>query len=116
MFILIIREAEAAATELLSRGCQNVLITLGSQGAIFVNAQTKQFHHISSPKVNCIDSTGAGDAFIGALAYLLAQKHLSIEKCIEISCIVAADSVTRPGTQISFPGPGIINKCLVCRN
>lgn len=66
--------------------------------------------------MNCIDSTGAGDAFIGALAYLLAnRKDLSVEKCIEMSCIVAADSVTRPGTQISFPGPEILNKCVACK-
>lgn len=59
--------------------------------------------------MNCVDSTGAGDAFIGALAYLLANRSdLPIEKCIERSCFIAADSVTRPGTQISFPGPTIL--------
>lgn len=58
-----------------------------------------------------MDSTGAGDAFIGALAYLLAnRKDLDITEQILWSCIVAADSVTRLGTQISFPGPKILNK------
>lgn len=103
------RQAETAANKLLSQGCQNVLITLGSQGAVFLSGQKKEMVHIPTPKVTCVDSTGAGDAFIGALAYLLANmKELSMEKCIEISCIVAADSVTRPGTQISFPGPEVL--------
>lgn len=80
-----------------------------------MNGETGKYYEISSPVVECIDSTGAGDAFIGALAHLLAnRKDLSIEDCIEISCVVAADSVTRPGTQISFPGPDILNKCNKC--
>lgn len=82
-----------------------------------MNGVTGKHHEIRSPAVTCIDSTGAGDAFIGALAYLVAnRKDLSIEDCIEISCVVAADSVTRPGTQISFPGPDILNKCKKCIN
>lgn len=108
------REAEVAAQKLLARGCQNVLITLGSLGALYLNGQTKKFHHSSIPTVNCVDSTGAGDSFIGALAYLLANSiEPTVEKCIDLSCFVAADSVTRLGTQISFPGPQILDKCPV---
>lgn len=111
--MLYFRQAETAAKELISRGCKNVLITLGSQGAVILSKNSMNFHHIPTPEVKCIDSTGAGDAFIGALAYLLAnKKDLSLEKCIEIACIIAANSVTRPGTQISFPGPEILNSCL----
>ncbi|KAG5887192.1 hypothetical protein JTB14_016678 [Gonioctena quinquepunctata] len=103
------KEAETAALKLLEKGCNSVLITLGSQGAIFVDSKDKQFSHITSPSVECVDSTGAGDAFIGALAYLLAnEEKLNIQQAIEKACIAAADSVTRPGTQISFPGPSIL--------
>ncbi|XP_018564890.1 ribokinase-like isoform X2 [Anoplophora glabripennis] len=104
-------EAEAAATKLLFLGCKSVIITLGPLGAIYVNNEDKQFIHIGSPLVKSVDSTGAGDAFIGALAYLLAnEKEHGIQKSIQLACIVAADTVTRPGTQTSFPGPEIL-KC-----
>lgn len=106
---LCFSEAETAAVKLLSLGCNSVIITLGALGAVYVNKEDREFIHINSPSVNCVDSTGAGDAFIGALAYLLAnKKQLGIQKSIEVACLVAADSVTRPGTQISFPGPEIL--------
>lgn len=100
--------------KLLSLGCNSAIITLGASGAIYVNNEYKQLIHISSPSVNSVDSTGAGDAFIGALAFLLAnKKELGIQRSIEVACMVAADSVTRHGTQISFPGPEIL-KCIEC--
>ncbi|XP_074026978.1 ribokinase isoform X2 [Leptinotarsa decemlineata] len=103
------KDAETAALKLLSRGCNSVLITLGAQGAIYVDSKNKHFHHISCPEVKCVDSTGAGDAFIGALAYLLAyEKNINIQQAIQKACIIASDSVTRSGTQISFPGPSIL--------
>ncbi|KAJ8946165.1 hypothetical protein NQ318_004418 [Aromia moschata] len=101
------RDAERAAFELLSKGCNSVLITLGAQGALYVSKREKKCYHFNSPSVKCIDSTGAGDAFIGALAYLLANKK-DLLKSIEMSCIIAADSVTRQGTQISFPDSDIL--------
>lgn len=101
-------DAEKAATDLLNRGCNSVLITLGADGAIFVSKEEHRFVQFSSPKVKCVDSTGAGDAFIGALAYLLSQgTKATVEECIREACKAAADSVTRPGTQISFPGPEV---------
>lgn len=63
--------------------------------------------------MKCLDSTGAGDAFIGALAYLMAnRKDLDIKEQILKSCIIASDAVTRLGTQISFPGPEIFNRIM----
>ncbi|CAH1116122.1 unnamed protein product [Phaedon cochleariae] len=101
-------EAEKAALELLKKGCNSVLITLGAQGALYINNTDKQFHYAPSPTVRCVDSTGAGDAFIGALAYLLATRtDLAVPKAVELACIAAADSVTRRGTQISFSGPSV---------
>ncbi|KAJ8924869.1 hypothetical protein NQ315_001024 [Exocentrus adspersus] len=104
-------EAETAAIKLLSMGCKSVIITLGAAGALYVSNEDKQFVHVCSPSVKCVDSTGAGDAFIGALAYLLAnRKDLGIERALLYACMIAADSVTRPGTQISFPGPEILKQ------
>jgi len=100
-------EAESAAVDLISKGCNSVLITLGDQGAFYLDQHEK--FYVASPKVKCVDSTGAGDSFIGALAYLLAnRKDISMKEAIEKACIVAADSVTRLGTQISFPNGKIL--------
>ncbi|KAF7265860.1 hypothetical protein GWI33_020930 [Rhynchophorus ferrugineus] len=104
-----ISDAELAAKKLIAKGCKSVLITLGEQGALYLTEDSnKPALRVVSPKVNSIDTTGAGDAFLGGLAYFLAVKGYTIEKAIEAACIVAADSVTKFGTQISFPGPEIL--------
>lgn len=101
-----------AAKQLISKGCQSVLITLGPEGAIYLtNDPNKPLFKASSPKVQSVDTTGAGDEFIGAFAYFLSNfKESTVENCIQAACIVAADSVTRLGTQISFSGPEILEK------
>ncbi|XP_056643211.1 ribokinase-like [Diorhabda sublineata] len=100
-------EAQNAASALIKKGCNSVIITLGSRGAIY--ADNKEKFHICSPTVKSVDTTGAGDAFIGALAFLLAtETNISMRRAVEKACLAASDSVTRPGTQISFPGPSIL--------
>ncbi|CAH0563562.1 unnamed protein product [Brassicogethes aeneus] len=104
-----VSEAETAARHLIGKGCNSVLITLGPQGAIYLNKDDHKLLHVSSPKVQSVDTTGAGDAFIGALAFVLAnQKGVTMEMAMKIACHVAADSVTRAGTQISFPNAKIL--------
>nr|CAI5836472.1 unnamed protein product [Callosobruchus analis] len=96
-------DARKAGLELLNKGCNNVIITLGRHGALYLN-KTGKITHVPSPAVTAVDSTGAGDAFIGALAYLLAnKKELATEMCVGLACVAAADSVTKRGTQTSFP-------------
>ncbi|KAL3272521.1 hypothetical protein HHI36_013997 [Cryptolaemus montrouzieri] len=104
-------EAETAASKLISLGCRSVLITLGQDGAVYAEKRTGNIFYVETPKVESVDSTGAGDAFIGALAYLLVRrKELPIEEMVQNACIVAADSVTRKGTQPSFPDEQILEK------
>ena len=87
------------------------MLTLGAQGTLYVDKT--ECLYLSCPSVRCVDSTGAGDAFIGAFAFLLATKpDLPMAKVLESACIIASDSVTRSGTQISFPGKEILDKCL----
>lgn len=86
-----------------------MIITFGAQGAIYASKAHSNPVHIKTPVVKCVDSTGAGDAFIGALAYLISnRKDMTVTEQIEKSCVVAADSVTRCGTQLSFPGPEVL--------
>ena len=93
-------EAEAAARKLLSRGTKTVILTLGERGALLVDEDTVE--NIRAVKVNAVDPTGAGDAFVGSLAVYLGE-GLVLRDAIRRANAVAALSVTRIGTQVSFP-------------
>ncbi|XP_002740450.1 ribokinase-like [Saccoglossus kowalevskii] len=99
-----ITEAEKAALALLDKGCSKVVITLGTQGSVVVTSETRKAIHIPTNKVKAIDTTGAGDAFIGSLAYYLAHyPALPLEECIKRASHIASVSVCGAGTQTSFP-------------
>jgi ribokinase len=89
-----------ASRILLDRGVRNVIVTMGPIGSIWVTENKV----IKSPalKVHAVDTTGAGDAFNGALAFSLA-KGINPEKSIEFANKVASISVTRKGAQSSMP-------------
>ena len=93
-------DAEVAARALLARGAGTVILTLGERGALVVSADTVQ--HMPAVRVQAVDPTGAGDAFVGSLAVYLGQ-GLSLEAAVGRANAVAALSVTRIGTQVSFP-------------
>ena len=100
MPVATIEQAEAAARRLLDGGAGNVILTLGERGTLLVNKDTTE--SISAIEVNAIDPTGAGDAFIGSFATFLGE-GCSMREAIRRANIVAALSVTRIGTQVSFP-------------
>lgn len=86
----------------LARECKSrFAVTLGEAGAAFTTLDGK-VHRVSAPKVKAIDTTGAGDALVGAFAVGLAL-GLSDEGAMQLGCICASDSVTRLGTQSSYP-------------
>ncbi|KAK8391337.1 hypothetical protein O3P69_017147 [Scylla paramamosain] len=96
------KDAEQAAESLLKRGCKSVIITLGGDGAVYSTAEGHT--HIAAETVTPVDTTGAGDAFVGALAYYLAyHSHLAMAEMLQRSCQVATASVLAPGTQTSYP-------------
>ncbi|KAK2704623.1 ribokinase-like isoform X1 [Artemia franciscana] len=98
-----IESADRSAQILQERGCKVVLITLGSRGA-YLKDEANNGILIAAPPVKAVDTTGAGDSFIGALAYYMAYyPKLPLQTMVERSCQVAAFSVQKPGTQISFP-------------
>jgi ribokinase len=81
-------------------GC-GIVVTLGPRGARAVTSGG-QFISVSPPPTVAVDTTGAGDAFIGAFAYALASR-CGPEEAIRLGCACATDSVGRAGTQKSFP-------------
>jgi len=80
---------------------KNSVITLGSQGAVYISADG-QLTKVSAPKVTAIDTTGAGDAFVGAFAYSLASGSDPVS-ALTLGIKVASFSVTRKGAQSSYP-------------
>ena len=78
-------------------------VTLGDQGAAFTTLDGR-VERVSAPKVTAIDTTGAGDAFVGAFSVGLAL-GMDERRAIALGCACASDSVTRLGTQSSYPTP-----------
>ena len=77
----------------------NLIVTLGEKGAAYVENGTVK--KINAPKVSAIDTTGAGDAFVGAFSYAIAS-GFTTEDSIKLGIERASDSVTKPGTQSSY--------------
>jgi ribokinase len=92
--------AEAAARRLLARGAGKIIVTLGDRGALLVDGATAEY--IPAVPVTAVDPSGAGDALIGSLAVFLAEE-VPMPEALRRANAVAALSVTRPGTQESFP-------------
>ena len=105
--VATLAEAEVAARQLLSRGPTTVILTLGERGALLVDKD--HLENIPALKVDAVDPTGAGDAFIGSLATFWGEGH-SLHDAIRLANAVAAQSVTKIGTQISFPKRADANK------
>lgn len=92
--------AELAAGKLLAAGAAKVIITLGVLGSLF--ADGRKFQHFPAPKVQAVDTTAAGDTFVGGFAAALAQGQ-SESEAIRFGQTAAALSVTRAGAQPSIP-------------
>uniref|UniRef100_A0A671EWQ6 Ribokinase n=1 Tax=Rhinolophus ferrumequinum TaxID=59479 RepID=A0A671EWQ6_RHIFE len=97
-------DAGTAALVLLERGCQVVIITLGAEGCVMLSKTEPVPKFIPTEKVKAVDTTGAGDSFVGALAFYLAYyPNLSLEEMLKRSNFIAAVSVQTAGTQSSYP-------------
>jgi ribokinase len=95
-----ISSAENASKLLLKRGAQRIIVTLGANGALIVTNETTK--HIPSFQVNVVDTTAAGDAFIGGFACALLQNK-SLEEAVRYGCACGALATTRFGAQPSLP-------------
>ncbi len=94
--------ALSAAPELLSLGPRSVVVTVGDDGAVFSGGESAQ--HLTAPKVEVVDTTGAGDAFVGALAARLAD-NAPLEDAVAYAVRAGAAAVTKEGAQGALPTP-----------
>ena len=92
-------EIGAAAHSLVAKGMEAVIVTLGGRGALLATAAG--LRRIAPVKVTPVDTTGAGDAFVGGFARYFAA-GLGLEGALVKAARYAADSVTRRGTQKSY--------------
>ena len=99
-------EIENAAKSL---DIETVIVTLGSKGALLVSDNDTEL--ISSPVVDSVDTTGAGDAFCGSLAESLSR-GMSFLESVEQSVVVGALSTTKHGAQISMPSRSEVDSFL----
>jgi ribokinase len=93
-------EISAAAQSLVKRGVETIIVTLGARGSLLATQAGSQ--RIAPVKVQAVDSTGAGDAFIGSFARYLAG-GLALEPALTEATRYSAFSVTRHGAQKSYP-------------
>jgi ribokinase len=100
-----------AANKLLSQGVKNLIITMGNRGAAYFNRDPKDNLKIPAFQVETVDTTAAGDCFVGAIAVGLCEGK-SILSSAEFASAAAAISVTRFGAQPSLPGRGEVSDFL----
>ena len=89
---------------LAAQGVRSVVLTLGSRGALVLENADAPLREIPAARVKAVDTTGAGDAFIGALAAEIVT-GASLADAARFASRVAAYSVTSTGAQPSYPHP-----------
>ena len=98
-----------AARSLIEKGLNNIIVTLGEKGALWMTRE--QEVHVPALKVSAVDTSGAGDAFIGCFAHYYVQEGDG-EAAMRKAALFAAFSVTGKGTQSSYPSIEQFNEFL----
>ena len=106
-----VSSVEKAAKVLIERGAQTVIVTLGANGALIVTGT--QVIHVDTYKVDVVDTTAAGDAFIGGFAAKLLESDsilsnaqeqaLALQNAVRYGCACGALATTKFGAQPSLP-------------
>ena len=98
--VVNVASAESAARALCDAGARNVIVTLGERGSLTVGGG--ETFHTPAPEVKVIDTTAAGDAFVGGLVVGLARGD-ALPVAVRFATCVGALAVTRFGAQTSLP-------------
>ncbi|WP_203249095.1 ribokinase [Sporosarcina beigongshangi] len=98
--VTTIEEAEQVCEQLFEYANRLLIITLGEKGSLLYDGQKKYF--FPSKKVNAIETTGAGDSYIGALAYTIIHE-MSYNEMGDFASLVSSKTVTKIGAQEAMP-------------
>ncbi len=107
-----ISQVETAGQRLLNQGAHCAVITLGSRGVFVMPGMNQPGIHLPAHKVEVIDTTAAGDAFVAGLAVGLGE-HFPLMEAIKLGNAAGALSVTRLGAQPSLPTRSEVNEFLI---
>lgn len=102
-----IKDAKEGIEQLRNKGVAHAIVTMGSQGAVFDFKE--EICHQPAKKVNAVDSTAAGDTFVGALAVSLIEGK-NIKEAVHFATEASAITVTRVGAQNSIPSREEVRK------
>jgi ribokinase len=94
-------QAERALLDLIAKGAKEVILTLGNKGASYMD-QSRHSIDVPAFRVESVDTTAAGDTYIGALAAVL-RSPMTIEEKLRFASAAAAIAVTRKGAASSIP-------------
>lgn len=97
-----VEDANRAAQQLFSKGVKNLIVTMGIKGSVLFEGNTNTKLIIPACKVQAVDTTAAGDCFVGAIAVEISNGK-TIKAAAEFASAAAAISVTRVGAQPSLP-------------
>jgi ribokinase len=98
-------EAGQAAAALITAGARHAVVTAGAHGAALAGPDTAAT--IGAFQVDAVDTVGAGDTFVGALAVALAA-GIPAAEAVRVAAAAAAAAATRPGAQTGMPRPADI--------
>ena len=104
-----VENIRTAAKNLFSHGLKNLIVTMGERGSIWLAEGVEEF--VPTLKVDSVDSTGAGDAYIGCFAETYVRTK-NILYSMQRASKYAALSVTKKGTQDSYLTANDFEKCL----
>ncbi len=92
---------QACAQEFFKLGIKHVIVTVGERGAFYADASESYF--VNAYKVHAIDTTAAGDSFIGALCSQLQPDFSNMHKAIQFANLAASITVQHLGAQPAIP-------------
>jgi ribokinase len=104
-----VQSAEAAARALIEKGARTVIVTLGANGALLVTSDRAV--HVPAFQVNVVDTTAAGDAFIGGFAAALLS-GADLEQAVRYGNASGALATTKFGAQPSLPTRDLVLRLL----
>jgi len=99
--VTTIEEIKIAAKVLLDRGLNNIIVTMGAKGSLWLSNKGDEVL-IEPTQVKAIDTSGAGDAYIGCFSHYIVETN-DIEASMKKASLFSALSVTEKGTQFSYP-------------
>lgn len=105
--------AEQAADVLLAKGAKNVIITMGAKGAVWASVGLKKA--IPARPIEPVDTTGAGDAFIGGFSTAIIEGK-SIEEALSLASACGALAATKRGAQSSLPTRQEVENFMASKN